>query len=80
MKPRDAFGVVVRSAGLLLLMFGLYELMGSVYVMLTPDKPHAASAAVAAIYGAVSVVGSLVLLKGAPRLVRFCYGEGEREP
>lgn len=76
MTPRDCFGVVVRTVGLLTLLFGFYDLLCSVYILLTPGRHHNAAFPVYSVYGLIFIVVSLFLLRGAPRLVQFCYPDG----
>ena len=73
MKPRDLFGVVIRSIGLLTLIGSLLYLYSAVVVLAAPDTPHASSP--------LSYIGACValllvsayFLRGAPQLVRLAY-------
>lgn len=63
MTPRDIFGIVVRTAGLLSVMWGLSALAVSA-------TAYGQGAAVA---GLISVVVGLYLLRGAPHLLDYAY-------
>lgn len=73
MTPKDCFGVVVRSVGLLVLLLGVYELLGSIYVLVTPSRHHNATSPVYIVYGVFFVALSLYFLCGAPGLMQFSY-------
>ncbi len=73
MTPKDCFGVVVRSVGLLVLLLGVYELLGSIYVLVTPSRHHNATSPVYIVYGVIFLAVSLYFLHGAPGLMQFCY-------
>lgn len=74
MKPRDLFGVVIRSIGLLALLGSLLYLYSAIVALLAPDTPHASSPL--SYIGAciVALIFSAYFLRGAPHLVRFAYG------
>ena len=73
MTPREYFGLIVRTIGLLLLVFGLYELLTCIYVLVTPSRRHLAPSPAYGTFGLFYVIVSLYLLRGAPALMRFCY-------
>jgi len=68
MKPRDAFGLAVRIAGLVSL---LYVLAGTV-LLIGFGMPWQVLAKTI-----VWLLASAWLLRGAPQLVRFAYPEEE---
>ncbi len=73
MTPQQCFGIVVRTVGLLLTIFSLHWFVTAVYVsMFAPKQPHSPLSAYI-FYGTTIALGGLYLLRGAPRLVRFCY-------
>ena len=81
MKPQDCFGVVIRSVGFLVVFAGILIPVGGIVVyphiarLADPDSPTTAPAwpfLVAALL--VLLLGSY-LLRGAPLLVRFAYGD-----
>lgn len=76
MKPYEAFGVVVRTLGLLMVLgtvvpiaIGLLRLVGGRVV---------ASSALAPVGFVILLVG-LCLLRGAPAIVLFAYSQVSRE-
>jgi hypothetical protein len=74
MKPRDFFGVIVRSVGLLALFGSLLYLYSAIVASFAPDTPYASSPL--SYIGAciVTLIFSVYFLRGAPHLVRFAYG------
>jgi hypothetical protein len=80
MKPRDCFGIVVRSFGLLVLIVAIYYLIGGAIVAFVPNYPRAHSPLYTYFTYCPILIGiSLYLLRGAPHLVRFCYPD-EQSP
>jgi len=79
MKPRDIFGVVVRSVGLLALLASLLYLY-SVFVALYSSETRSGSSPLTYI-GAfiVTFLFSIYFLRGAPHLVRFAYGSENQD-
>jgi hypothetical protein len=74
MKPRDCFGVVVRSFGLFVFLLGIYYLIAGIILAFIPDYPKAHSPAYTYCIYCTFLIGiSLYLLRGAPHLIRFCY-------
>lgn len=67
MKPRDAFGVVVRSVGLLMFVFLAYVLLIVIATPFLLGLPFALLVLVIGIY----------LLRGAPLLMKVAYGSSE---
>jgi hypothetical protein len=75
MRPKDYFGLIVRTFGLVVLLAGLHFLLSAIYVFATPNLPHKSPLISYAIYGFVLIALSLYFLRGAPALVRFSYPE-----
>ena len=88
MSPRDIFGVAVRIAGLYVTWNGLTSLVGLAMAALmpairfTPSGPgttvsNMLGGAVAgmAVFSLLQLVVGLWLLRGAPQLVGYAYGE-----
>ena len=64
MTPKECFGVVIRTIGLLMLLLGLYELLSSVYVLGSPPLVITRiPPPVYTIYGILFVLLSLYLLR-----------------
>ena len=74
MKPRDLFGVVIRSIGVLVLVGGVFYLYSAVVATLEPGKPYASSPLSYIGASVISLLVSVYFLRGAPHLVRFAYG------
>lgn len=72
-SERDAFGVVVRAAGLLMILWGFYTFMYliNVQVMHAPTGGH--SVEIFLITATFWIVGGAALLRGE-WLVRLAYG------
>ena len=73
MSPRDCFGIVVRSVGLLLLLFGLYSALSGLFLLLVSVYYQRVAPLSLFVCGVLATLVSLYLLRGAPALVRFCY-------
>jgi hypothetical protein len=76
MKPKQAFGVVVRTVGLILLIIGaLYVVSGLIALFEPRYKP----AWPYFIIGTGGVLISLYLLRGGAHIVQFAYPETESD-
>ena len=80
MKPRDIFGVVIRSVGFLALLGSLLYLYSAIAVLFAPDTPRASSPLSYVGASIVTLLFSLYFLRGAPHLVRFAYGPERQDP
>lgn len=84
MKPPDVFGIIVRTVGLLLLLFGLLNFLGAIATAISPQLSRGGTAGYYVGIGTVVVFVAAYFLSGAPRLVDFAYGpedaERENEP
>lgn len=76
MKPRECFGIIVRTIGLLLLIYGVFEAVSALFIVVDKSytKPHS-QPHIYMIYSTIFNLLSLYLLRGAPHLMRFCYPE-----
>jgi hypothetical protein len=63
MRSREVFGVIVRTIGLITLMYGLYKLAETDWVHVGPQFRDTF----------LPVAAGLYLLRGAPLLVAFGY-------
>jgi hypothetical protein len=81
MQGKVAFGVVVRTIGLLLLFVAILYLIDGMSLLLIPDifrNFHPIAVAPPYSYlasGLFSLIVGVYLLRGAKRLVRFAYPE-----
>jgi len=75
MKPRDCFGVVVRTVGLLLMLFSLFYFYGAVAASVSPALGRGGTPVYYIGIGVVMMFVGLYLLRGAPHLLRFAYGK-----
>ena len=73
MSGKECFGVIVRTAGLALVLLGGYDLSSSVYVTMTPERQHHMGPAAAIAYGLFFALSGVLLLRGAYKLVKFSY-------
>ncbi len=73
MEPREAFGIVVRSLGLVAGVYAAWQLAYafSLTIGLATDSQYAASDYVGSL-ASLTLIG-LLLLRGADALVRFAY-------
>ena len=76
MKPRDIFGLIVRSFGLGIFLFGMWYLLSALSDLAGIDTPRDKDEMRAFFpIGAACVLVAVYFLRGAPHLVRFCYPE-----
>lgn len=73
MSGKECFGVIVRTAGLSLILMGGYNIISSGYVAMTPERAHQVTAAWGSVFGLLFVLVGLLLLRGAPALLNFAY-------
>jgi hypothetical protein len=73
MKPKDVFGLVVRTVGLALVPWSLWYLMWAVLSVAHPEKQDGPYDWTWLFQGVVWGALALGLLYGAPYLVRFSY-------
>ena len=79
MKPRELFGVVIRSVGLLMLIGGLLYLYSALVTLLAPDTPRASSPMIYLGACLVWLALGAYLLRGAPHLLRFAYRDDQTQ-
>jgi len=73
MSGKECFGVILRTAGLALILLAGYDVSASVFVALTPERPHSMGPGAAIVYSIFFVAAGLLLLRGASWLVKFSY-------
>jgi len=80
MKPRDWFGVLVRTTGLVLAVYALWCLAyaAALWLGLPEETPHEHLDNL--ISAALAMVVALYFIRGAAHLVRFAYPGNEKEP
>src|SRR5579872_4667780 len=79
MKPRDCFGIVVRSAGLIALGGDALYVYSVIIVMMNPERPNTAPATHYFVAACIWLIAGLYLVRGAPLLMRFSYGNDPQE-
>lgn len=82
MKPKDCFGVLIRTTGVILAVYALWCLAyaAALGLGLPEETPHEHLDNL--ISAALAMMVALYLIRGAPHLVRFAYpkaGEGSAE-
>ncbi len=73
MTGRDLFGVVVRVAGLVLVMYALWNLWFAFFQLVGMAGPKDFNLAWYFAFGVPALVVGLYFLRGAPHLLRFSY-------
>ena len=67
------FGVIIRMAGLALILLGGYNISTSVFIAMTPERHHSMGLAAAVLDGLFFAAPGFLLLRGASRLIKFSY-------
>ncbi len=75
MAPRDIFGIIVRTIGVLALTAGATYLISTLIVLLSPETPHKSPLTAYVLASGVWFLLSIYLIRGAPHLVRLAYPE-----
>lgn len=75
MKPRDWFGVMVRFVGVLALLGAVLYFQSALVAWIDPKRPNIAPAWHYGLECFILLLTSLYLMRGAPHLIRFAYGE-----
>ena len=80
MKPKDVFGIIIRTMGLILIIYGLwYLLFGLLQLIGCEQEQRAGELLGDFLFGGILIVIAKYFLRGAPRLLNFCYpGEAEK--
>lgn len=73
MTPRDCFGIIVRTVGLVLLVVSFYYLVPLSLIMFSFANFAYGTAVGPFVGGLLNVFASLYLLRGAPHLLDYCY-------
>jgi hypothetical protein len=68
MKAIDIFGIIVRTTGLFLVVYGGWNLEAAFYYLFAPGNAGAYC-----VYGAPTVLGGILLLLLGRFIVRICY-------
>jgi hypothetical protein len=77
MKPPEIFGLIIRVFGLVLLPYGLWCLVAALLRLVGVKGPHDFMPYF--FIGAVIVIFSAYLLRGAPHLLRFSYPKAKND-
>ena len=78
MKPRDVFGIVVRSIGILLLLYDLFLISVVIFEVLGLPVRHLQPLSIDAIYAAMFLFMGLICTFGA-RLIACAAYWGDRD-
>lgn len=80
MKPSEAFGVVVRTLGLLFALAGIAYGVTVAILLLGSEATHGGYGVLAYVLCFIMFCGiGLYFLRGAPLIVRFAYRETKEE-
>jgi len=83
MKPRDCFGVVIRTLGVLTPVGCALYIYSTIVAFVAPP-PNSSPAYQYIIVAVVLLIVGLYLLRGAPHLMRFAYppdkGDSDEKP
>jgi hypothetical protein len=71
MSPREGFGIVVRAAGLGLILHGLSRALGALWVGVAGSGGFW-------LHLVITIVLGVWMLSGAPQLVAWAYRAGEK--
>ena len=72
MSPKDIFSLFIRCLGVVMSFYGLYMVYISVLMVFQVEWSVSFSHL---IYGVPLLIVGIWFLRGAPRLVSFCYGK-----
>lgn len=68
-----AYGVVVRTLGLIIFLYGLAYLIGSISILLGAHEEYPGDRQAYFVYGLIYILGGNGVVFGAPMLVRLSY-------
>jgi hypothetical protein len=75
MKPRECFGVILRTVGVIVLFVSGLYLYSAGVALLFPETPHVSTPPRYLLAFALTLAVGLYFLRGAPHLMRFAYGD-----
>lgn len=75
MTERQVFGVVVRTLGLVSVLYGLSQLLVAIARLTHPDVPHYFPLHEEVEFGAFWITVGVLLIRRVGWLVRFAYGQ-----
>ena len=79
MKPRDFFGVALRTLGTLFFIVGLIYIASAIFATIWRDIPGRATPSQYLVMGLTITAVSIYFLRGAPHLMRFAYPKDGNE-
>lgn len=74
MTPKDCFGLIVRTVGLLLLLLSLPYFLAALVGIFMREPIVGQSPAYNVAYGLMTLIVGHYCLRGAPRLIEIAYG------
>jgi len=73
MTGRDLFGVVLRVAGLILVVYALWNLGYAFFALVGMPAPKDVQLQWYFVFGMLSLLVGVYFLRGAPHVLRFSY-------
>ena len=80
MKPRDIFGIIVRTFGVILVVYSLWYLLYGLLQLIGCEQEQKPGELLGNfLFGGVLFFLATYFLRGAPRLLNFCYPSDEQD-
>jgi len=80
MKPRDVFGIVVRTAGIVLIIYGLWYLLFGLLQLIGCEQEQKPGEMLGNfLFGGILFLVAAYFLRGAPLLLCFSYPKAETD-
>ncbi len=77
MKAKEIFGLIVRVVGLFSLLYGGFYLLSCLYILAGSPVREGFGIRQYFLAGVAYVLAGLYLVRGAPHLLRFAYGQDD---
>ena len=80
MTSKNAFGVAVRIVGLLVVLAAILYFLSGIVLLINPQfRPNVGPSWHYFLDGAIGLLIGLYLLRGAPNVILFAYGDDDLE-